>query len=125
MFQGPHIINNEPHIHRIWYFLFIIGHIIPSNIAFVEYYSKVLAASHKDYIQHNKRKRLTLKTGFEQKNYAFLMEDTTLSVENLLTLFGKNAKIKKSIMRDKNGLRNAYGCLYKTKLNLKLTSAID
>lgn len=36
------------------------------NTPIVEFYSKLLASSFKDYIQHNKRKHLTLTTGFEQ-----------------------------------------------------------
>ena len=91
----------------------------------VEFCNKSLAESSKDYIQHSKRKHLTLKTGFEQKGFSFLLEDTFLRVSDLLTLFGKDKNIKQNILKNKNGLRNVYGCLYNTELNLKLSSGID
>ncbi len=95
------------------------------NTPLVEFFSKVLASSHKDYIQHGKRKNLTLTSGFEQKGYSFLMEDTFLSTRDLLELFSKDQKIKKNLLRNKNSLRDVYGCLYNTRLNLKISSGID
>ena len=95
------------------------------NNPLVEFYSKVLASSFKDYIQHNKRKHLTLTTGFEQKGYSFLMEDTFLTVKNLLKLFGKDTKIKENLLKNENSLRNVYGCIYNSRLRLKISSGID
>lgn len=96
-----------------------------ANTPLVEFISKSLSSSYKDYVQHKKRTQLTLTTGFEQKGYSFLAEDTYLSVKDLLTLFGHDPKIRENIFRNKNGSRNVYGCLYNTHLNLKLSSGID
>ena len=53
-----------------------------ANTPLVEFHSKVLASSHKDYIQHTKRKNLTLSTGFEQKGYSFLMNNNNYKLSN-------------------------------------------
>jgi hypothetical protein len=86
---------------------------------------KVLATDLKDYQSHRKRLQLNSKSGFNQKTYCFLMEDTFLTVKNLVKLFDKDKRIKENILKNVNGFRNVYGCIYKTELNVKIISSMD
>lgn len=56
------------------------------NTPLCEYCEKSLADTDKDYIQHSKRKYLTLTGGFNEKTISFLMEDTYVRVKDLLYL---------------------------------------
>ena len=47
-----------------------------ANLTLVQVNRKYLSQSMKDYIQHNKRSQLYLQSGFNEKSFSFMMEDT-------------------------------------------------
>lgn len=90
----------------------------------VDYDEKVLASTNKDYRSHEKRKNLSLKAGFNEKGFTFLMEDTFLTANNYLKLFNTENKIQKLLDNSKTKT-DLYGCIYKTKHNFKFMNKLD
>ena len=66
------------------------------NTPWIEYDEKILASSLKDYQSDNKMKNLSIRSGFQRKATAFLMEDTYLTVEQLNKFLMKE-KVKKFV----------------------------
>lgn len=96
------------------------------SIPSIHYNEKLMAASEKDYQEHQKRKNLLLRAGFNQKGYCFLMEDTFLSIQDYLT-FSDNLKlIEKNLMKaNKNKLIQYHDCSYKTINKFKFRNTFD
>lgn len=86
---------------------------------------KVLASDSKDYQSHRKRKQLNSQSGFNQKTFTFLLEDTFMQIKDLVKLFDKDKRIRSNILKNKNGLRNVYGCIYNNELKLIIKSSMD
>jgi hypothetical protein len=74
----------------------------------IDYDEKLIASSNRDYLGHEKRKNLTISSGFNQKGYTFLMQDTYFTVDDYLKLYNSKAKT------------DLYGCIYKTKKSLSV-----
>jgi hypothetical protein len=75
------------------------------NIAkgpFIETAHKYTSTSMDDYQKHDKRKNLTISTGFNQKNYVFMLEDTYYSIEDYYNLF-KIDKLKSKLEHSSSG----------------------
>ena len=87
---------------------------------FVETLKKVTSSSSSDYLSHDARNRLVLKCGFNQKGFSFLMEDTYFSISDYYQLFQIDERFKKYFKSDKNGIKDIYGCVLKTKNKLKI-----
>lgn len=87
---------------------------------------KELSSSSKDYQEHKKRKNLTLKSGFEQKGFCFMMEDSYLSLKDLENLYLKNnPERRKTISKTKNGKRQSYGAMFKTINEFKIMNRME
>jgi hypothetical protein len=80
----------------------------------IDYEEKILSSSNKDYQRHDKRKSLNLETGFNQKGICFLMEDTYLTMKQLMDFFEADPRVQEGLEKTTNGKRNLYGCVYKT-----------
>ena len=111
----------------------IVCHVGPSttdrvkkqlNTPLVEYCEKSLSDTDKDYIQHNKRKYLTLKGGFNEKTISFMMEDTYVRVKDLLYLYSKDERVARNIKLNRDGVRNVYGCIYKFENQFKFKNML-
>lgn len=96
------------------------------NTPNIDYENKELSSSSKDYQAHKKRKNLTLKAGFEEKGFCFLMEDTYLTVDELYKLYLKdNLGIQKSIKKNKNDKREIYGAAYKIVNEVRIMNRME
>lgn len=95
------------------------------NTPLVVLNKKSLATDLKDYQSHDKRKQLVSTSGFNEKGFTFFLEDTFLQIKDLIKLFDKDKRIKQNILKNKNGIRNVYGCIYNTCLNLKIRSSMN
>jgi hypothetical protein len=91
------------------------------NLPNVDYVEKLLASSMKDYQSHDKRVNLTVTSGFNRKGFAFLAEDTFLSVKDYSLLYsGKNINeidLENNLEKIKRKKRrtDAYTCSYNTQ----------
>ncbi|HKL13669.1 MAG TPA: hypothetical protein VJ907_08695 [Halanaerobiales bacterium] len=87
---------------------------------FVEKVTKLTASSMADYQAHKYRKDLTLQCGFNEKGFSFLSEDTYFSVEDFYKLFEIKTRFQNQLENEKDGIKDIYGCVYKTFNKLKL-----
>lgn len=92
---------------------------------FIETLKKTLVDTAQDYQQHSKRKELTLKSGFNEKGFAFLMEDTYLSVKDYLALYDAEKRFGDEMRDNKKDLKDIYGCGLKTFHQLKVRNRIE
>ena len=90
----------------------------------IDYNEKTLASSSKDYQQHEKRKNLTITSGFDRKRIVFFMEDTFMSVKDYLLLYNDKKQIQASLKKS-NGIITSYGCAFKTKNKFKFTNTLE
>lgn len=81
---------------------------------FITTVTKTLKSSSEDYQSHEKRKQLQLKSGFNEKGFAFFMEDTYLSVKDYSRLYRIEKRFAKEIKNLKHGYKKIYGCGLKT-----------
>jgi len=87
---------------------------------------KLFGSSDKDYQEHEKRKNLFLQTGFNQKGFAFLMEDTFLTVKDYLNFYDRRQTIENTLIKaKKNKLIQYYACDYKTHNKFKFRNTMD
>lgn len=98
---------------------------IKNNSAFIETETKILADSQSDYISSKKRSQLIIKSGFNEKNFTFFLDDTYLSVEDYYNLFNVKKRFEKQIKKNKNEDRKLVGGALKTKHQFKLKNRID
>lgn len=95
------------------------------NTPNVQYNQKDLTNTDKDYIQHDKKKQLTLKCGFNEKCFSFFMEDTFLTTDQLIQFFRSDPKIENNLRAQKNGIHNVYAAVYKTMNQFKFTNILE
>lgn len=98
---------------------------IKNNSAFVETETKILADSQSDYISSKKRSQLIIKSGFNEKNFTFFLNDTYLSIEDYYKLFNVNKRFEKEIKKNKNEDRELFGGALKTKHQFKIKNRMD
>ena len=96
---------------------------IKNNSAFIETDTKILCDSQSDYISSGKRSQLNIKSGFNEKNFTFFLEDTYMSVKNYYELFNVKNRFEKDIKKNKG--REYWGGALKTKNQFKLKNRID
>lgn len=82
--------------------------------------AKTLSSSEKDYQNHEKRKHLVLRNGFERKNVTFFMEDTFMSIKDFL-MFYKKKRLEKYLSTE-NGVVDVYGSCFKIKNKFKFSN---
>ena len=58
-----------------------------ANVPLIQINKKYLSQSMRDYIPHNKRSQLYLKSGFNEKSFSFMMEDTHMRVSDWVRFF--------------------------------------
>jgi hypothetical protein len=92
---------------------------------FIERLTKTLADSREDYQEHKKRQNLQLKCGFNEKGFAFLGEDTYLSVNDYLKLYNVEKRFTKEINSNRKDLKDFYGCGLSTFHQIKLRNRMD
>jgi hypothetical protein len=90
----------------------------------IDYDEKILASSEKDYQSHEKIKNLMLRSGFYEKGFSFLMEDTFLTVNDYIKLYNQKEKIRDTLTNTKTKT-DLYGCIYKTKNQFKIINKLD
>lgn len=98
------------------------------NTPLIERVSKELSSTDKDYQEHNQRKNLTIKNGFNEKCFTFFMEDTYLRVKDLLEIFGQNPGIEKSLKEkcfNKHGVVDIYGCVCNVENEFKFKNILN
>lgn len=98
------------------------------NIAkgpFVEKEKKSTSISSEDYQDHNKRRNLILQSGFNEKGFSWLTEDTYFSVSDYMTLFDVEKRFKEELSDDDRGTRDIYGCVFKTYNQLKIKNLMS
>lgn len=118
------------HIHKIKIFL---GHkLTPKLKRNLNYRAcnkeeKELSNSRKDYIEANKRKYLSIKTGFGQKSFNFLGSDITLTVGDVAQIISSGSgidRIEKSVSNE-HGIQDSYGCICKTFRKVIMTNRMS
>ena len=93
--------------------------------AFVEKAKKSTTITSEDYQSHGKRGNLILESGFNEKGFSFLLEDTYFSVGDFMTLFNVKDRFEKELTDTDRGIRDIYGCVYKTYNQLKIKNLIS
>ena len=87
---------------------------------FVEKLTKSTSSSLSDYQDHEKRKYLVFKSGFNEKGYAFFLEDTYFSVEDYYKLFKIKERFDQELNDNNDGLKDIYGCVLKNYNQVKI-----
>lgn len=95
------------------------------NQPLVQYNKKDLVHSLKDYLEHNKRRHLILKSGFNEKGFSFLMEDTYLSVKDFINFYSSNKNLETNLLKNKSGIHDVYGAIYSTKTEIKFVNELQ
>lgn len=95
------------------------------NGPFMEVNTKIISSTIADYQDHEKRKNLRLKAGFNQKGHYFLMEDTYFRVKDYLKLFKVEQRFKEEFALKHKGSKQVYGCALNTKVVLTLKSRVE
>jgi hypothetical protein len=90
----------------------------------IDYDEKLISSSSRDYIIHEKRKNVMVNSGFNEKGYTFLMEDTYFTVNDYLKLYNYQDKITK-ILQNSKAKTDLYGCVHKTKNQFKFMNKLD
>jgi hypothetical protein len=90
----------------------------------IDYDEKLISSSNRDYLGHEKRKNLMVTSGFNQKGYTFLLEDTYFTVDDYLKLYNHQDKITK-ILQNSKAKTDLYGCVYKSKNQFKFMNKLD
>ena len=90
----------------------------------IDYDEKILKSSERDYQNHEKRKNLMLRSGFNEKSYTFFMEDTYFTADDYLKLFKNKERIQDMLTSTKTKT-DVYGCIYKTKNMFKFINKLD
>lgn len=93
-----------------------------NNTPLIQINSKDLSNSQKDYIESAKHKQLILMSGFNEKGYSFLMEDTFMSVEDFLNFYELNKNVKKNMIKKHSGVHHVHGAIYSLKNKVKITN---
>jgi hypothetical protein len=90
---------------------------------FVEKLTKTFTDSSEDYQSHEKRKQLNIKTGFNQKSFCFLLEDSFFTVKDFYDIFKIGKRFTKDF-RSSDGLRDIFGCVTKSHFQLKVKNKL-
>lgn len=91
----------------------------------IERVQRVTSSSMKDYITPPERRKLNFTSGFNQKGFAFLMEDTYFSINDYEELFKVTKNHGKRLEKNINGETDIYGCVLNTKNTLKFKNRMD
>ena len=65
-----------------------------------------------------------LRSGFNEKGYTFLMEDTYFTVDDYLKLYNEGNKIS-NVLANSHSKTDLYGCVYKTRNKFKFMNKFD
>jgi hypothetical protein len=90
----------------------------------VDYDEKLISSSDRDYQSHEKRKNLMVTSGFHEKGFTFLMEDTYFTFNDYLKLYNQHDKIKNTLESSKTKI-DLYACIYKTKNRFRFMNKFD
>lgn len=87
----------------------------------VEKITKSTSSSSKDYQDHKHRSHLTISTGFNQKSFTFLLEDTYFSVQDYYDLYKIKERFATELEENKSdGVKEIYGAVLHTKNKFKI-----
>ena len=93
--------------------------------AFVETIERLTCSSSEDYLNHKDRNKLNFKCGFNEKGFAFLMEDTYFSIKDFYDLFRIKKNYQKELESNDDGKKDIYGCVLNTKHKFKLKNRME
>lgn len=93
--------------------------------AFVDRITRLTSSSDRDYLNHDKRKQLNFTSGFNEKGFSFLMNDTFFSVKAYYDLLGIDRNYKKELEQVKDGRKDIFACVLKTKHRFKIKNLMD
>ena len=88
---------------------------------------KELSSSKKDYIEGNKRKHLSIKSGFGQKSFNFLGSDITLTGDKIAKIIASGLdtnRIERAVSNE-HGITDSYACIYKTSRKVTMTNRMS
>lgn len=92
---------------------------------YIETITRLTASSYEDYLTHHQREKLNFKSGFNEKGFSFLMEDTYFSIKDFYNLFKIEKNYKKEFESSDEGKKDIYGCILNTKHKFKLKNRAD
>jgi hypothetical protein len=90
---------------------------------FIEKLTKTFTDSSEDYQSHAKRKQLAIRTGFNQKSFCFLLEDSFFTIKDFYNMFKVKERFTKDF-RTNDGLRDIFGCITKSHFQLKIKNKL-
>jgi len=92
----------------------------------IEKITKTTSSTSKDYQSHKKRKNLALRSGFNEKGYTFLLEDTYFSVQDYYDLFKINERFSGELKENRrDGVKDIYGAVYETHNQFKIKNRLS
>lgn len=92
---------------------------------YIEKIKRLTADTNRDYLDQSKRKLLTLRTGFQEKGFTFLLDDTFFSIGDWYKIFKIDTKYGDELKNNHEGTRDIYGCILKTRHKFKIKSRLD
>ena len=91
----------------------------------IESVNRLTSSSSTDYLDHKKRSQLSFNTGFNEKTFSFLMEDTYFSIGDYYRLFKIPKNYKKELEKEGEGKKDIYGCVLRTKNKFRIKNRLD
>lgn len=88
----------------------------------VQFNKKDISHSEKDYLEHGKRKNLILNCGFNEKGFAYLLEDNYMSVRDFIKFYQVDPSIEENLLKIRKGKHDTYGAIYNTHNKLTFTN---
>lgn len=93
--------------------------------AFVDRITRLTSSSDRDYLNHKERKQLNFTSGFNEKGFSFLMNDTFFSVKDYYNLLNIDKTYKKELEQVQDGRKDIFACVLKTKHQFKIKNLMD
>jgi hypothetical protein len=95
------------------------------DAAFVDRITRLTSSSDRDYLDHKERKQLNFTSGFNEKGFSFLMNDTFFSVKDYYDLLDINKTYKQELEQVHDGRKDIFACVLKTKHRFKIKNLMD
>lgn len=87
----------------------------------VEKITRSTSSSFKDYQDHKNRSHLTISTGFNEKSFTFLLEDTYFSVQDYYDLYKIETRFADELKKNRpDGIKEIFGAVLHTKNKFKI-----
>lgn len=94
------------------------------NSAFIQTIHRELSSSMDDYQSHKRRQQLVFRSGFNERGFRFLSENSQMTVSKYYKLF--ELEKKQHILKQQiDGQKQLYGCILNTINSIKLKNRSD